>query len=308
MQTDRIVLGAAGLGLNGREASFEILDEYVRLGGRTIDTAAIYSDWVPGEIRRSEGVIGEWMKARGNRDSLSIITKGCHPPIGTSTSRVDAASARTDVELSLKRLGTDRIDLWFIHKHDPAANVPEIVATLQDLHREGKVLAFGSSNWPVRRIDEALAIPGVTFSANQVMGNVFARLVPRPPDPTNLCIDAAMFHQAVDKGIGLYFFSSTAHGYFERRAAGREVAPEYRLPEVTNAADKLEAIAKRAGVRPSEMIIAFLLQLAPSVNAIIAASSVAQLRSTWKGGELTLPPGVMREIAEATGMGDFIRA
>src|SRR6185295_13679423 len=161
--------------------------------------------------------------------------------------------------------------------------------------------------WPVRRIDEALAIPGESFSANQVMGNVFARLVHGAPDPTNLVIDAPMFHHAVDKGLDLYFFSSTAHGYFERRAAGREAAPEYRLPTITQAADKLEAIAKRAGVKASEMVLAFLLQLAPSVRPIVAASSVAQLRSTWKGGELSLAPEIMREIADATGMGDFLR-
>jgi aryl-alcohol dehydrogenase-like predicted oxidoreductase len=186
MSSDRVVLGTASLGLNGRETAFEILDEYVRLGGRTIDTAAIYSDWVPGEIRRSEGVLGEWLKARNNRDELYIITKGAHPRIGSAQSRVDPASIRTDVDQSLERLGVDRIDLYLLHKHDPKADVAAIVGTLQDIHKQGKIRAFGSSNWPVARMNEALAVPGVTFSANQVLGNVFARLIAGPPDPTNL--------------------------------------------------------------------------------------------------------------------------
>jgi aryl-alcohol dehydrogenase-like predicted oxidoreductase len=305
MWTDRVVLGTAGIGIDGREPAFALLDEYVRLGGRTIDTAAIYSDWVPGETRRSERVIGEWLQARGNRDELKVVTKGCHPVMGTSKSRVDAASVREDIDLSLQALGIDHIDLWFLHKHDPAADVAEIVGTLQDIHKQGKIGAFGSSNWPVARIDEALAIPGVTFSANQVMGNVFARLVAGPPDPTNLAVDAPMFRHAIAKGLDLYLFSATAHGYFERRAAGRAPAPEYDIPAVATAAPKLEELARKAGVNPSEMILAALLQLAYPVKAIIGASSVEQLRATWKGGELVLPPSIVRQTVAATGMSDF---
>jgi aryl-alcohol dehydrogenase-like predicted oxidoreductase len=308
MSSDRIVLGTASLGLNGREAAFDILDEYVRLGGRTIDTAAIYSDWVPGETRRSEGVIGEWLKARGNRDELYIITKGAHPRMGSTQSRVDPASIRTDVDQSLARLGVERIDLYLLHKHDPKADVPAIVETLQDIHTQGKIRAFGSSNWPVPRMNEALAIPGVTFSANQVLGNVFARLIPGPPDPTNLAIDAPMFRHALDNNLALYLFSATAHGYFERRVAGRAPAPEYQLPAVDEAAVKIEAVAAEAGLRPSELIVAALLHLAPQVRAIIGATSVDQLRQTWRSGELALSPAIVRQTLAATGMGDFLPA
>lgn len=306
--SDRVVLGTGSLGLKGRESAFEILDEYVRLGGRTIDTAAIYSDWVPGEIRRSEGVIGDWLKARNNRDQLFIITKGAHPRIGSTESRVDPASIRTDVDQSLERLGVDRIDLYLLHKHDPKADVPAIVDALQDIHRQGKVAAFGSSNWPVPRMNEALAIPGETFSANQVLGNVFARLIAGPPDPTNLAIDAEMFRHALDNRLDLYLYSATAHGYFERRAAGRDPAREYQLPTIDKAAAELEAIAAEAGVRPSELILAALLQLAPNVRAIIGATSVEQLRQTWKGGTTVLPPEIVRKTLSATGMGDFLKA
>jgi aryl-alcohol dehydrogenase-like predicted oxidoreductase len=308
MSSDRVVLGTAALGLNGREAAFDILDEYVRLGGRTIDTAAIYSDWVPGETRRSEGVIGEWLKARGNRDELYIITKGAHPRIGSTESRVDPASIRSDVDQSLERLGVDRIDLYLLHKHSPKADVPAIVDALQDIHKQGKIRAFGSSNWPVARMNEALAIPGVTFSANQVLGNVFARLIAGPPDPTNLAIDAGMLRHALDNGLDLYLYSATAHGYFERRAAGRAPAREYQLPTIDEAAVRLEAIAVESGVRPSELILAALLQLGPKVRAIIGATSVEQLRQSWKGGGIGLSPEIVRKTLTATGMGDFLEA
>jgi aryl-alcohol dehydrogenase-like predicted oxidoreductase len=139
------------------------------------------------------------------------------------------------------------------------------------------------------------------------LGNVFARLIAGPPDPTNLAIDAEMFRHALDNGLGLYFYSATAHGYFERRAAGKAPAREYQLAAIDEAATKLDALAAKAGVRPSEMVLATLLQLDSLVHPIVAASSVDQLRATWKGGELVLPPDVVRETLAVTGMGDFVQ-
>ena len=81
-----------------------------------------------------------------------------------------------------------------------------------------------------------------------------------------------MFRHALDNGLALYLYSATAHGYFERRAAGKAPAREYQLPAIEEAAVKLEALAAEAGVRPSEMILAALLQLAPQVRAIIGAT------------------------------------
>lgn len=306
MSTDRLVLGTGSLGLDGRESAYALLDEFYRLGGRTIDTAWVYSDWVPGEVGRSENTLGDWMQARGNRDEMIILTKGAHPVIGTSKSRLDPASIRADVDTSLARLRTDRIDIWLPHKDDPSQPVPEVVETLQDLHRQGKILSFGCSNWKLPRIAEALATPGVKFTANQVLGNVFCRLIPRAPDPTNEIIDAAMFHHAVAKDLTLYLYSATAHGYFERLAAGRPPADEYVLPGVAEAAAKLQAIADKHGLRSSEMILAALLQLAPQVRAIIGPRTVDQLHAAWKGAELVLPSEIVQQTFAATGMGDFV--
>lgn len=307
MSVDRIVLGTAALGLNGREDAFEMLDEFYRLGGRTIDTAWVYSDWVPGETGRSEKTLGDWMKARGNRDELTVLTKGAHPVIGTSKGRLDPASIRADVDTSLERLGTDRLDIWLLHKDDPSQPVPEIVATLQDIHKQGKILSFGCSNWKVPRIEEALAVPGVTFTANQVLGNVFCRYLPHAPDPTNEIVDAAMFRHAVANDLALYLYSSTAHGYFERLAAGRPPASEYDMPEVAAAAETVKQIAKDAGVEPARLILAALLQLAPQVRPIIGPRSVDHLHAAWKAADLVLPAEIVQRTFAATAMGDFVR-
>lgn len=303
MWSERVILGTAKLGVDGREPAFELLDEYVRLGGRTIDTASVYSDWIPGERGRAETVIGEWLKARGNRNELTIVTKGAHPNGGAR--RCDEASIRTDVELSLKRLGIERIDLWYLHRDDPDRPAAEIVGVLQALVREGKIATFGASNWTLPRLEEALAVPGQNFASNQVLGNVFCRIMNPLEDKTCVIVDAPMFWHAVQNGLSLFLYTSTAHGFFERRAKGVAPVGDYNNPAVAEAASKLEAIAAGAGIDPAPMILAALLQLAHPVRAVIGPRNAEQLRAMWRGGELALPPGIVRRVAAATGMTDF---
>ncbi|MEO7135686.1 MAG: aldo/keto reductase [Vicinamibacterales bacterium] len=308
MTSHRIVLGTASVGITGRDAGYQLLDEFVRLGGTTLDSASVYSDWVPGETGRSENTIGDWLALRGNRDAVTIVTKGAHPFIGETASRLDPASIRHDVELSLKRLRTDRIDQWLLHKDDGVSPVAEIVETLQTLHKEGKILSFGCSNWKVPRIEQALAIPGVTFTGNQVLGNVFAPIMGTPSDATNEVIDASMFAQARHNGMTLYLFTSTARGFFEKRSKGVGPTPAFDNPAVAAAAPKLEAIAAEQGLKPSVMILAFLMHLGPNVRPVIGPNTVEQLQAAWAAADVSLSSGVVRRIAHTTGMTDFLTA
>jgi aryl-alcohol dehydrogenase-like predicted oxidoreductase len=303
MWSERVVLGTSKLGIDGREQAFELLDEYVRLGGRTIDTASVYSDWIPGERGRAETVIGEWLKARGNRNALTVVTKGAHPD--GPRRRCDEASIRQDVELSLKRMGIERIDLWYLHRDDPGRPTAEIVGTLQALVGEGKIAQFGASNWTLARIDEALAVPGQSFASSQVLGNVFCRIMNPLADKTCVVADAAMFHHAVVNGLSLFLYTSTAHGFFERRAKGVGPVGDYDNPAVAEAATKLEAIAAERGIDPAPMILAAMLQLGYPIRAVIGPRNAEQLRGMWKGGEMLLPPGVVRRVMATTGMSDF---
>jgi aryl-alcohol dehydrogenase-like predicted oxidoreductase len=307
MWADRVVLGTAELGLAGREDAFALLDEYVALGGRTLDSAAVYSDWVPGEPGRSETVIGEWLRQRGRHDDLTIVTKGAHPPLGhMDQPRCDEAALRLDVELSLRRLGVERIDLWYLHRDDPARPVAEIVGVLQALQEEGKIAAFGGSNWTVPRIAEAMALPGPNFVSTQVLGNAFCRLMTPPSDKTCVVLDAPAFHQAVTQDMSLFLYSSTANGYFERRANGLGPHRLYDNPACAAAADRLDVIAGELGVHPGNMIVAFMLQLAPAVRTIIGSRTVEQLRPVWKASETVLPAEAVGRIAAAVGMSNFV--
>jgi aryl-alcohol dehydrogenase-like predicted oxidoreductase len=304
---NRIILGTANLGVKGgRETAFALLDQYWALGGRTLDTANVYSDWVPGESGRSETIIGEWMAARSNRDAIRVVTKGAHPPIANVFhGRCDRASIRHDVEQSLTRLQTDRIDLYFLHRDETSRPVEEIMATLGELVAEGKILSLGCSNWRLDRIVEARAF-APTFAANQVLGNVLCRIMNPLSDPTNFVLDAPMFHDAVQAGIELQLYTSQCQGLFEKRKAGTKIPAGYDNPACGAAVDKIEAIAVEEGIDASALVLAYLLALAPNVVPIIGPRDAAQCRASYAPGTIVLRPEVVAKIAAASGMSDFV--
>jgi aryl-alcohol dehydrogenase-like predicted oxidoreductase len=140
----QLVLGTAKLSLSGtRHEAFALLDAFVDIGGEIIDTAAVYNDWVPGEVRRAEGILGERRRGRP-RAKIFIATKGAHPPLSDmSRLRLDAASITDDVELSLSRRGVEQLDLFYLHRDDPRRPVEAILESLARLVEGGKIAAAG---------------------------------------------------------------------------------------------------------------------------------------------------------------------
>lgn len=138
------------------DESFAILDAYAAAGGNFIDTADVYSLWVPGNTGGdSERIIGRWMKSRGNRDAMVIATKVAKLP---SRPGLSAANIRAAAEESLQRLGTDYIDLYYAHADDPGTPIEETLGAFDALVREGKVRYIAASNFTAPRLTESLAV------------------------------------------------------------------------------------------------------------------------------------------------------
>lgn len=152
-----LVLGGNVFGWTAdRAASFAVLDAFVAAGGTMIDTADVYSAWVDGHRGgESETMIGEWLRASGKRDQVLIATKvGMLPGEGgekLAPSRIAAAA-----EASLKRLGTDRIDLYFAHRDDDAVSQDDVLEAFSRLIDAGKVRVLGASNFGAMRLKSAL--------------------------------------------------------------------------------------------------------------------------------------------------------
>jgi aryl-alcohol dehydrogenase-like predicted oxidoreductase len=138
------------------DQSFAVLDAYAAAGGNFIDTADVYSAWARGHSGgESETILGRWMSARGNRGRMVIATKvGLAPGLGG----LSAKTVRAAAEASLRRLGTDRIDLYYAHRDDPATPLPETLGAFGALVREGKVRHVAASNYTGPRLAEALKV------------------------------------------------------------------------------------------------------------------------------------------------------
>jgi aryl-alcohol dehydrogenase-like predicted oxidoreductase len=143
-----------GWGADEQE-SFAVLDAYAAAGGNFIDTADVYSLWVPGNDGDSERIIGRWLKARGNRDEIVLATKVAKRPDRRGLSAANILAAAED---SLARLGTDYIDLYYAHEDDPAVPQEETAGAFDALVREGKVRHIAASNFTAPRLASALAV------------------------------------------------------------------------------------------------------------------------------------------------------
>ena len=130
--------------IQGEDAD-ELLDEVYAQGITTFDTAENYG--------LSEASLGHWLKNRGNREKVVIISKGCHPYDGRD--RVTPENLKHDIEQSFERLGTDYIDIYLMHRDDPKVEPGPMVEILNEYHKAGRIGAFGGSNWTHQRIAEA---------------------------------------------------------------------------------------------------------------------------------------------------------
>ena len=173
-----LCLGTNVFGWTADEArSFELLDAYVEAGGNFLDTADSYLFRAEGNVGgESETIIGNWMAARGNRDEIVVATKVGDLPgrEGLSAQNITAA-----VEDSLRRLRTDRIDLYYAHRDFPDTPQEESLAAFDGLVRAGKVRALGASNFGTDRLRSALEISGreglARFEAVQPHYNLMER-------------------------------------------------------------------------------------------------------------------------------------
>jgi len=161
-----LALGGNVFGWTADETtSFRLLDAFVDDGFNLIDTADVYSRWVKGHSGgESETVVGRWLRKSGKRDRVVLATK-VGMDMGDGKVGLAPTYIRQAVDDSLRRLQTDRIDLYQAHQDDPKTPLAETLAAFAELIREGKVRAIGASNYSAARLDEALQTSAQLYSA-----------------------------------------------------------------------------------------------------------------------------------------------
>jgi aryl-alcohol dehydrogenase-like predicted oxidoreductase len=282
LKVSPICLGGNVFGWTVDEAtSFSILDAWLDAGFNFVDTADVYSRWAPGHSGgESETIIGKWFKASGKRDQVILATK-VGKDMGDGKVGLKPAYIRQAVEASLRRLQTDRIDLYQAHDDDQSTPLEETLEAFGALVREGKVRVIGASNYSAPRLAQAL-------ETSRKLG------LPRYESlqPLYNLYDRAVFEQALEplcreQGVGVISFYALAAGFLTGKY--REATDAGKSPRGTNTVAKylnergrlilaaLDTVAARTRSKPGQVAIAWLLAR-PGVTAPIAsASSLAQL-------------------------------
>jgi len=291
-----LVLGSAWFERPNRESVFSLLDAFREAGGNALDTARAYGP--------SEGLLGEWMARRHARDEVVLITKCGHGKDNALPLDV-AGTVTAELDESLRALRTDVIDLYMLHRDNPAVPVAAVMERLHEEVIRGRVRALGASNWTYARVDAANAharaqglTPFTVVSNNLSLaapaGTFYKGLVSTGPD-------GERWHR--EAGVPLLPWSAQARGFFtgrfgpELRSAARSLPDLFtqRMIEVYCTDGNFERLRRarelgerRGGYSASQVALAWVLHRPFPVAAIVGPRSVEEVRACVAATDLGL--------------------
>jgi len=304
LQVSPLCLGGNVFGWTVDEAtSFSLLDAWVDAGMNFVDTADVYSRWVPGHTGgESETIIGQWLRRSGKRDKIVLATK-VGKDMGDGKVGLAPAYIRSAVEASLKRLQTDVIDLYQSHDDDATVPLADTLGAYADLIRAGKVRAIGASNFGAARLSEALAVSQAKGLPRYECLQPLYNLVERP------AFEAELEAVCVQHGLGVITFFALASGFLSgkyrseadlAKSARGQGVKKYLTPRGLRVLDALDAVAQRLNATPTQVALAWQIAR-PSVTAPIAsATSLAQLADLVAAARLALDADALRTLNEAS--------
>jgi len=282
------------------ESSYAVLDAYVEAGGNVVDTADAYARWLGNGGGESEAIIGRWMKERGNRDDLVIATK-----VGKNEGldNLRPETIRRGCELSLQRLQTDRIDLYYAHQDHPADDLAAALGTFDDLVREGKVRHLAASNYTGARLTEALDLQAARgwspFVALQPEYNLVVR-EQYETEYAGLC---------VERSIGTLPYYGLARGFLTGKYRGGATVDSVRARAVSAYDDArgrsvlaaLATVADAHAVPMAAVALAWLRTRPAVVAPIASARTPEQLADLLPMATLTLAADELTLLEQSSG-------
>jgi aryl-alcohol dehydrogenase-like predicted oxidoreductase len=303
LEVGPLALGGNVFGWTADEpTSFKLLDAFVASGLNLIDTADVYSKWIPGNKGgESETVIGNWLEKRGGRDKILIATK-VGVEMAPGETGLSKAYILREVERSLSRLKTDYIDLYQSHRDDAETPLEETLEAYAGLIKAGKVRAIGASNYKADRLAESLRVSATKglprYETLQPWYNLYDRAD----------FEGALADLCKRENIAVIPYFSLASGFLtgkyraEKDLAGR--ARAYRVKDMLNERGfkilkALDTVSAEIGATPAQVSLAWLV--AKGMAAPIAsATNLDQLKEIIDGTALTLSPEAVRLLDEAS--------
>jgi aryl-alcohol dehydrogenase-like predicted oxidoreductase len=298
-----LVLGGNVFGWTAdRAASFAVLDAFVAGGGTMIDTADVYSAWVDGhQGGESESMIGEWLKASGKRDDVLIATKVGMLP-GEGGEKLAPARLAAAAEASLKRLGTDRIDLYYAHQDDDSQTQEAVLEAFGKLVDAGKVRVIGASNFHAARLKSAVEAAKTSDLPRYHVLQPEYNLVSRTK------FEGELQDYCVTENIGVLPYYGLASGFLTGKYRTKDDLSQSvrggrmgELLEGTGKAvlDAMDSVVEATGATHAQVALAWLIAQ-PGVTAPIAsATSVKQIEDLLPSMTLELTKDQQDAVTDA---------
>jgi aryl-alcohol dehydrogenase-like predicted oxidoreductase len=270
--------------------SHRLLDALMEGGLNFIDTADVYSIWIPGHVGgESEGVIGRWLKARGGRDKVIVATK-CGMDMKAAGKGLSPAHIASAVEASLKRLNTDYIDLYQAHADDPTVPLEDTLGAFADLIKAGKVRAIGASNYSAERLAEALKVSkrlGLPrYESLQPHYNLYERSHFEGATEA-LCLEQRL-RVIPYFGLAGGFLTGKYRSDDDLKGARAGMVKGMLNPRGRRILAALDDVSDQVGATPAQVALAWLMAK-PAVTAPIAsATSIDQLKDLVAATRLQL--------------------
>lgn len=284
--------------------SFSLLDALVENGLFFIDTADVYSRWVPGnQGGESEAIIGKWLKQSGKRDRIVLATK-VGMELSPEKTGLKPAYIRQAIEDSLRRLQTDVIDLYQAHRDDEQTPLADTLKAFDSLIKEGKVRAIGASNYSAARLQEALDVSSKEGLAR------YETLQPEYNLYDREGYENGLEQVAVKNGLGVINYYSLASGFLSgkykkpqdagKSPRGQAIVEKYLNERGSRIIEALEDIAASHDASATQVALAWQIAR-PSITApIVSATSLAQLDELVKATQLELSKQEIEELARAS--------
>lgn len=312
LSVSEICLGSMYFGWREpEEQSLERLDQFVEAGGNFIDTANIYAmhhlndrDYF-GKDRNlfidggSERLLGAWMKEKKNRNQLILATKLGFPYPGTEYG-TSAVQIKEECEKSLKRLGTDYVDILYLHTDDRDTTLEESLTALGELVAEGKVRYIGASNFTAWRLAQAMEISRERNLPQYCCIQQRCTYL-RPRAGTDfggqISVNEDMMDFVRESGITLLAYSPLLGGYYNDRT--KPLMEQYQGADTQKRMEVLDEVAAESGASPAQLVYYWLMHSDPSVLPLVASSSRKQFEEALGALELKLSKGQMDRLTKA---------
>ena len=283
-------------------AAHRILDAARERGATFWDTANNYAFWTPGGTgNESEECLGAWFAARGAgaRDEVVLASKvGARPrPGGTDVSHglgLSAPAVREQVQESLRRLGTDHLDVLYAHVDDTAVPLEETLDAFAGLQREGLTRVIAASNLTADRLRTAVATAGA--AGYRALQQRFTYLVPDPSADLrpHVLLDEDVEQVCVESGTAMLGYSPLLSGAYTR--SERPLPEGYRTSATDGALRALHEAAAQVGLDAGQVVLAWMGQRARAVLPIVGVSTPDQLHSAVDAATVTLPPDTLTRL------------